>query len=99
MMKHHRIGFSVAVCTLLALSFATSAHADDSEDIDAPSEIWPLAEAFPNQGYTPPAALKQGNCAYGSPCAQAKLEPKRKSVVGRAARLARGGRDRGGDDD
>lgn len=106
MMKHHRFSFAVAVLAFLTLPFANSAHADDSEDINAPSEIWSQVGAFPNQGYmppavtyTPPAAQKQGNCTYGSPCVQTNVQPKRKSVVGRAARQARGGRDRGGNDD
>lgn len=38
-MKHHRFGFSVAALSLLALPFATPAHADDSEDSNAPSEM------------------------------------------------------------
>lgn len=95
MKQQHRFGFSVTVLTLLTLPFANSAHADDSEDINAPSEIWSQVGAFPKNVYTPPAALSQVNCTDGNPC----VVPKRKSVVGRAARQARGGRDRGGDDD
>ena len=98
-----RLGLTFAILALSALAFSNPALADDSEDMDAPSEVWPQAGSFPNQGYFPkarPQANPQcSNCPFGATCAQPIGEPPRKSVVGRAARQARGGRDRGGDDD